>query len=104
MMFAKYSKYISKKCKQYDINYRHFKKHYKSFEDKITGPQELTKVFKSEVEGETTKVMKKLFHYLFNKLLRKNYLIYSLKVGKMKQMEPYIRKKNTQLLYFADQA
>ena len=104
LMFSKFSKKISKKCKELKVNYREFKKTYKSAEERITGPMELNKLFRSEAENEEQAKMKKLFHNLFNKLLRKHYMVYSLKVGKMRQFEPYIRKKNTHLLYFADSA
>ena len=103
MMFSKYSKQLCKKCRELGLNYKHFKKIYKTAEEKLTGPVELNKLFHFEPEDNEEKTMKILFHRTFNKILRKKYLIYSLKLGKMRQMEPYIRKKNTHLLYFVGQ-
>lgn len=46
--------------------------------------------------------MKGLFNKLFTGILRKEYLVECLKVGKMRDLEQYIDKKNKKLLYFAD--
>lgn len=46
--------------------------------------------------------MKTLFLKVFHKILRKEYIVYSLTLGKMQDLRPYIQKKNLQLLYYAD--
>ena len=50
LMLDKYSKPLSKKCKDLSINLRQFKRIYKAKEKMITGPVELEKVFKEEPE------------------------------------------------------
>ena len=102
LMFSTYSKQVSLRCRKQGISYRQFKKFYKAAEARITGPVELSKLFHVEsTERKEEEVRsKRLFARLFSKILRKNYMIYSLKKGKMWQMEEYIRKKNEQLLYY----
>ena len=99
LMFKKHPDYVRRKCKEAKIEYRLFKKVYLSAEKKIYGPVSIDKMFDDEGKSEE---MRSVFLKIFNKILRKEYLIYSIKLGKMQDMEPYIREKNTKLLYYLE--
>lgn len=71
-------------------------------EKKLYGPESLNKMFKIDPNNEKEKQMKNLFLQVFNKILRKEYIVYSLKLGKMHNLHPYIEKKNSHLLYYAE--
>ena len=45
IMFGNQSKYLSKKCRKLGIKYKDFKKTFKAFEDDLSGPLMLTKLF-----------------------------------------------------------
>lgn len=70
-------------------------------EKKLYGPVSLNKMFRVDPKNEKEKRMKGFFLRVFTKILRKEYIIYSLKVGKMQDLDPYIQKKNSLLLYYA---
>ena len=61
MMFNENSKYVAKKCRQANVNYRHFKKIFKGAEEKLTGPIELFKLFKMKIDSDEKEEMKRLF-------------------------------------------
>lgn len=100
LMFRRHGDYIRRKCKEAGLVFREFKKVYTCAEKKIYGPISIDKML--EVEGEKSEKMRSVFLKIFNKILRKEYLIYSLKLGKMQDMEPYIREKNAKLLYYLE--
>lgn len=62
----------------------------------------LDKLFKIDPENPKEAKMKELFQKVFNKILRKEYLIYSLRLGKMQDQSLYIREKNDRLLYYSE--
>jgi hypothetical protein len=84
-MFANHTKYLSKKCKALGIKFREFKRTYKTLEGTISGPLNLEKLFDIDTHNESQVKMNKLFTHTFVKILRKEYLIYTLKRGKMRQ-------------------
>ena len=59
------------------------------------GPEGFKKLF----EGNHKKKMIRVFWKLFEKVLRKDYIIYAEAKGKMKELRPYIETKNRCLLY-----
>lgn len=69
---------------------------------KLYGPESLNKLFKIDPNNQKETKMKTLFLKVFHKILRKEYIVYSLKLGKMHDLRPYIQKKNSQLLYYPD--
>ena len=82
-MFIKHLKYLRKKCKDINIPFKDFKKRYSKTDDQLTGPQDLASLFKTKLENHVEVKMKKLFVTIFNKILRKEYIIESLRAGKM---------------------
>lgn len=99
-MLKYHQPYLSKKCRASGINYRDFKRFYISAEKKLYGPISLDKLFNLDPENPKETKIKKIFEVIFHKILRKEYLIYSLKLGKMQDHSLYIQEKNRKLLYY----
>ena len=69
------------------IDYRDFRAKYKKAESTLYGPVNLTKLFRRDGnDSDTKKMMKVLFKRMFTAILRKSYLMESLKVGKMRDL------------------
>jgi hypothetical protein len=59
------------------------------------GPEGFKKLFEKNIKRK----MIQLFWKLFERVLRKDYIIYAFAKGKMKEKDMYIKTKNRYLLY-----
>ncbi len=91
----KYKLKIMRQGKGNDFTYKEFQHTFGSKGNYMYGPEGFKKLF----EGNHKKNMIRLFWRLFEKVLRKDYIIYAVAKGKMKELEPYIETKNRCLLY-----
>lgn len=69
--------------------------------DKVKGVFGLEYIYKL-LNSEEGEAIKKVFADFMRSFLRKNYLIYMLRFGKMENREKYIEYKNKYLLYIED--
>lgn len=95
IVMDKYKLKIMRYGKGYGFTFKQFQETFGSKGNYMYGPEGFKKLF----EGNNNKNMNRLFWKLFQKVLRKYYVIYAEGKGKMNSVGPYIEMKNKYLLY-----
>lgn len=103
IILKNYEPQLAKAFVKFGIKPKEFYKFFKKMQKKIKGPTSMVELFKIEGIKPEEMRMKALFTSAFTKIIRKRYLLHSLKKGKMQDLETYIRWKNTRLQYFPDE-
>jgi hypothetical protein len=95
MMLKKYKLKIMKEGKRLHFTFKEFEQAFGAKSNYMYGPEGFKRLF----EGSSKRDMTRLFWRLFERVLRKDYIVYAGCKGKMKEIQMYVETKNRHLLY-----
>lgn len=101
MILLDYKQLTEKYLRKWGLNMQRFLFYYPEILTSNYSGSSFSAFFPSLTGGERDKYTK-FFSFIYEKILRKRYLLVELRTGKMTDMKSYIKVKNSQLMYFSD--